>query len=191
MGNGMNKVLPGLYIGNIRDSKDQEQLKANEITHIISIHDNAKQLYQDKKYLCIQASDSPDQNISQYFPQCNEFIHRARTNGGSVLIHCLAGVSRSATVAAAYIMSSTTLNARDAVKVIRTVRAIANPNFGFEKQLKNFERCRLGEERRRLRKKYPESDYDEDDKECHRLLGEFCSSFHDIGSKPSTTTSHQ
>lgn len=189
MGNGMNKVLPGLYIGNIRDSKDQEQLQANEITHIISIHDNAKQLYQDKKYLCIQASDSPDQNISQYFPQCNEFIHRARTNGGNVLIHCLAGVSRSATVAAAYIMSSTSLNARDAVKVVRTVRTVANPNFGFERQLKNFERCRLGEERRRLRKKYPDCDYDNDDKECLRLLGIFHSSFNDTKPKSATTKS--
>jgi len=36
------QVLTGLYIGSVRDSKDVEQLKANSITHIISIHDNAR-----------------------------------------------------------------------------------------------------------------------------------------------------
>lgn len=38
------KVLPGLYVGNIRDSKDAEQLKTHNITHILSIHDNARKL---------------------------------------------------------------------------------------------------------------------------------------------------
>ncbi|OTF72033.1 hypothetical protein BLA29_000063 [Euroglyphus maynei] len=35
----MDKIIHGLYIGNIRDSKNHEQLKINSITHIISILD--------------------------------------------------------------------------------------------------------------------------------------------------------
>lgn len=42
MGNGMNKILPGLYLGNIRDSTDIKQIEENKITHIISIHNEAK-----------------------------------------------------------------------------------------------------------------------------------------------------
>lgn len=42
---------------------------------------------QDKEYLCIMASDSPGQNLMQYFPACNDFIHTARLKGGAVLIH--------------------------------------------------------------------------------------------------------
>jgi len=42
---------------------------------------------QDKVYLCVTASDSPGQDLSQYFSQCNDFIHRARLDGGSVLVH--------------------------------------------------------------------------------------------------------
>ncbi|MPC91878.1 Dual specificity protein phosphatase 22 [Portunus trituberculatus] len=37
-------VLPGLYVGNIRDSKDSDQLKTHNITHILAIHDNARKL---------------------------------------------------------------------------------------------------------------------------------------------------
>jgi atypical dual specificity phosphatase len=42
MGAGMDKILPGLYVGSIKDSKDAEQLSKNNITHIVSIHEDAK-----------------------------------------------------------------------------------------------------------------------------------------------------
>jgi atypical dual specificity phosphatase len=42
MGAGMDKVLPGLYVGSIRDSKDKEQLTRNQITHILSIYEDPK-----------------------------------------------------------------------------------------------------------------------------------------------------
>ncbi|CAH2266379.1 jg9141 [Pararge aegeria aegeria] len=45
MGNGMNKVLPGLYVGNYRDSKDPLQLEKYKITHILSIHDAARRIH--------------------------------------------------------------------------------------------------------------------------------------------------
>ncbi|KAL1517569.1 hypothetical protein ABEB36_001314 [Hypothenemus hampei] len=155
MGNGMNKVLPGLYVGNYRDSKDASQLAKHNITHILSIHDTARRIHSDKYYLCVMASDTPDQNLTQYFSLCNDFIHAARLRDGNVLIHCLAGMSRSVTVAVAYIMSVTTLNSKDALKVVRAGRNVANPNLGFLKQLEEFECTRLLEERRRLKERYP------------------------------------
>lgn len=89
------------------------------------------------------ASDTPDQNISQYFPVCNDFIHAARLRDGNVLIHCLAGMSRSVTVTVAYIMSVTPLNWKEALRVVRTGRAVANPNLGFQTQLQDFEVYKL------------------------------------------------
>ncbi|XP_011200620.2 dual specificity protein phosphatase 15 isoform X1 [Bactrocera dorsalis] len=155
MGNGMNKVLPGLYVGNYRDSKDQQQLDKHQITHIIAIHDSPRRLLPDKHYLCVMAADTPDQNLSQYFSVCNDFIHAARLREGNVLIHCLAGMSRSVTVAVAYIMTATNLSWKEALKVVRAGRAVANPNIGFQTQLQEFEMYRLMEERRRLRERFP------------------------------------
>lgn len=51
----------------------------------------------------------------------------------------LAGMSRSVTVAVAYIMSVTELSWKDALKVVRVGRSVANPNLGFQKQLQDFE----------------------------------------------------
>lgn len=89
----------------------------HKITHILSIHDNPKHLFPEKHYLCVMAADNPDQvshlfvqitftevnpfsfvsqDLSQYFSVCNDFIHGARLRQDcNVLIHCLAGMSRS------------------------------------------------------------------------------------------------
>ncbi|UYV84276.1 DUSP22, partial [Cordylochernes scorpioides] len=133
------KILSGLYLGNIRDAKDADQLAANNITQILSIHDNAKKIVKDKEYLCILASDSPYQNLIQYFPMCNDFITQARQAGGGVLIHCVAGVSRSATLAAAYLMASGGLSTKDALTLVKAARSVIRPNIGFRDQLLQFE----------------------------------------------------
>ncbi|CAK8682009.1 unnamed protein product [Clavelina lepadiformis] len=148
MGNGMNKILPGLFVGNFRDAKDEEQLEQNNITHILSIHDNARPLLADKKYLCIYASDTPGQDLMPYFRQCAMFIHEARTGGGSVLVHCLAGVSRSVTVTVAYIMTVTGHTWRDTLNAVRQSRTVANPNYGFQTQLQKYEEEKVVEERK-------------------------------------------
>ena len=51
----------------------------------------------------------------------------------------LAGISRSVTIVAAYIISVTGLSVSEALQAIRSSRTIANPNFGFQKQLFDFE----------------------------------------------------
>ncbi|XP_022219905.2 dual specificity protein phosphatase 22-like [Drosophila obscura] len=151
----MGEVLRGLYVGSCHDSKDHAQLERFQISHIVAIHDTPKRLWPDKHYLCVMASDTPDQNLSQYFSVCNDFIHAARLREGNVLIHCLAGMSRSVTVAVAYIMTATHLNWKEALKVVRAGRAVANPNTGFQNQLLEFEQFKLSEERRRLRERFP------------------------------------
>ncbi|XP_055534949.1 protein phosphatase Slingshot homolog 3 [Wyeomyia smithii] len=174
MGNGMNKVMPGLYVGNYRDSKDYQQLDRFQITHIVSIHDSPRRFHSDKHYLCVMAADTPDQNLSQYFSVCNDFIHAARLKDGNVLIHCLAGMSRSVTVAVAYIMSVTPLSWKEALKVVRAGRAIANPNLGFQNQLQEFETNKLLEERKRLKERFPSLALEENDREqCSLALDNF------------------
>ncbi|XP_017492209.1 PREDICTED: tyrosine-protein phosphatase vhp-1 [Rhagoletis zephyria] len=170
----MNLVLPGLYVGNYRDSKDQQQLDKYQITHIIAIHDSPRRLLPDKHYLCVMAADTPDQNLSQYFSVCNDFIHAARLREGNVLIHCLAGMSRSVTVAVAYIMTATNLTWKEALKVVRAGRAVANPNIGFQTQLQEFEMYRLVEERKRLRERFPSTALEQLDRsKCSAALDNY------------------
>jgi len=148
---GMVEILSGLYIGNFRDSKDAKQLDIHRITHILSIHDEARKLFKDKKYLIICAADSPKQDLMQFVHSCNDFIHAARLRGGHVLVHCLAGISRSVTIVAAYIISVTGLSVAEALQAVRSTRTIANPNFGFQKQLYDYFEVNAGAQKEQQR----------------------------------------
>ncbi|XP_024083090.1 uncharacterized protein LOC112127049 [Cimex lectularius] len=86
----------------------------------------------------------------------------------------LAGMSRSVTVAVAYIMSVTTLNWKEALKVVKVGRSVANPNVGFQKQLEEFEMTKLYEERRRIKERFPSlALVAKDEAECQILLNSY------------------
>ncbi|CAE1305196.1 unnamed protein product [Acanthosepion pharaonis] len=170
MGTGMSKIISGVYIGNIKDSKDIKTLTENQISHILAVHDNAKELIEDKIYLCIIVSDSPQQSLIPHFEESIDFIHKARNENGRVLIHCLAGISRSVTFTAAYIMTVTNFGWRESLNAIRGGRQCANPNFGFQRQLQEYEQTGLAEARLKLKEKYPNHDYEKDEQECQQLL---------------------
>jgi atypical dual specificity phosphatase len=56
-----------------------------------------------------------------------------------VLVHCLAGMSRSATIVCAYLLATTSMNTQETISFVRSKRSIIQPNYGFEKQLKAWE----------------------------------------------------
>ncbi|XP_032833512.1 dual specificity protein phosphatase 22 [Petromyzon marinus] len=169
MGNGMNKVLEGLYLGNIKDSADLKQLRDHNITHILSVHDAAREALEEMTYLCIQVSDTPSQNLTQHFKDCIQFIHKCRMEKKGCLVHCLAGVSRSVTMVVAYIMTVTSLGWEEAMVAVKTARTCANPNLGFQQQLQMFQNEQLAETRRWLRAEFGEPSPD-DELEARALL---------------------
>ena len=57
----------------------------------------------------------------------------------------LVGMSRSVTIAVAYVTSVTALNCREGLGAVRGARHVANPNQGFLRQLSDFEKNRLPE----------------------------------------------
>ncbi|XP_012866121.1 PREDICTED: dual specificity protein phosphatase 15 [Dipodomys ordii] len=138
MGNGMTKVLPGLYLGNFIDAKDSDQLSRNKITHILSIHESPQPLLKDITYLRIPVADTPEVLIKKHFKECINFIHCCRLGGGNCLVHCFAGISRSTTIVTAYVMTVTGLGWREVLEAIKATRPIANPNPGFRQQLEEF-----------------------------------------------------
>ena len=70
----------------------------------------------------------------------------ARCSGGKVLVHCQAGVSRSATIVVAYLMARYGRPLMETFQLVKQRRQIIAPNFNFMGQLLEFEqRCRRGE----------------------------------------------
>lgn len=168
----MNKVVNGLYIGNIRDAENKESLSNNGITHILSVYNNAKPVFEDMTYLCIEASDSSSQNLLQHFKECISFIHECRLSGGSCLVHCLAGVSRSTTMVVAYLMTVTLYSWEECLSAVKAVRSVVGPNYGFQQQLQEYERTKVSEYRAWLRSSFRPSPFN-DEEQVGALLSQY------------------
>ncbi|XP_077192169.1 dual specificity protein phosphatase 15 [Paroedura picta] len=164
MGNGMNKVLPGLYLGNFVDAKDLDQLSRNNITHILSIHESPQPYIPGITYLRIVLPDMPEANIKKHFKECIHFIHSCRLRGGNCLVHCLAGISRSTTIVLVYVMAVTQLTWHEVLEAVRAVRPVANPNPGFCQQLEEYGRSKSARKiRRQLERKYGASPFNDEE----------------------------
>ncbi|XP_010004516.1 PREDICTED: dual specificity protein phosphatase 22-A-like [Chaetura pelagica] len=165
MGNGMSKVVTGLYLGNIHDSEDRDSLHRNGVTHLITA--TVFVSLQDMTYLCISASDSSSQNLLQHFKECIKFIHECRLGGGGCLVHCLAGVSRSTTILVAYLMTVTELGWESCLAATRASRSYASPNCGFQQQLQEYEATLLQEYRSWIRRDYGRNPFkDQEELQC-------------------------
>lgn len=70
-------------------------------------------------------------------PNCYEFIHEQR-NRTNVLVHCIAGVSRSPTVVAYYLMCLRGWSFEQALAEIRLKRPIVKPRKAFIEQLEKL-----------------------------------------------------
>jgi len=132
----VSKITPGVFISDHVVSKNYDLLKSHGIKQILTIgtelepHDHP-----DFKAMYIALDDSVVEDIRQHFDQAHEFIARAPT-----LVHCYAGISRSATLVISYVMKHKKMTLKKALKYCRSKRCVIDPNPGFISQLLDYEK---------------------------------------------------
>ncbi|KAI7907130.1 protein-tyrosine phosphatase-like protein, partial [Cokeromyces recurvatus] len=132
------EVIPHIWLGGYKALESIHFLKKNNITHILTLG-HFKPCYKSNEFIhkIIPVADNPEANIIQYFPETTEFIENALKNGhNNILVHCLAGVSRSPTILTAYLMMTQKLRWKAALALIKRTRPFVNPNLGFINQLR-------------------------------------------------------
>ncbi|KAK7682813.1 hypothetical protein QCA50_014197 [Cerrena zonata] len=135
-------VIPSLYLGPCSAALSQSFLTTNSITHILSIGSSPANKVDGITYLRLSLSDSPSSSISKVSDAACTFIETAlksRNGTGKVFIHCSAGISRSPTIVAAYLMKCHNLSLKAALRQILKVRSQVSPNSGFLSQLKELD----------------------------------------------------
>ncbi len=144
------EIMPQfMYLGNYYDASDSDILSHLEITHIVdATGEKLSQATADKlgiAYLPIHIWDIEGADITQHFDQVFEFLDQARSNlRGKVIVHCRAGISRSATLVLAYMLRTRMSdNLQSALRLVLTERPYVLPNSSFREQLRNYEQCEL------------------------------------------------
>lgn len=90
-----------LFLGNINHARSLHILKALRITHVIDCANIPGETFESSgiQYLQIQLPDEEESNLQEHFDSAFDFITKAATGADSrVLVHCRAGVSRSASL---------------------------------------------------------------------------------------------
>lgn len=135
-------ILPRLYLGSLRNRQNTPELHHLGITHIVSLLSTISEDTSSQPFVVLHVAvkDTYDSTLIQ----CEvgpilEFILHALATGGTVLVHCRAGVSRSASVMVAYYMlirPSATLE--ESLEYVRLRRPCICPNDGFRLHLQSL-----------------------------------------------------
>ncbi|CAG8643175.1 2286_t:CDS:2, partial [Dentiscutata heterogama] len=134
------EIIPRLYLGSKRAALDEDWLKYNKITDILTVAQDIKPRFPKSfVYKVIPIRDSESQDISKYFEETFMFIQNVLDQEDRrILVHCEMGISRSPTVVIAYIMRSQKKSLKEAVIFVKERKSFVRPNSGFYRQLKEF-----------------------------------------------------
>lgn len=130
-----------LYLGS-QDACDLDIIKKFNITYLLSVGIESPPIQNFngfiKDSLFVQCLDLPETQFKPILNTAIDFIEMVKHNNGILLIHCNAGVSRSASIVIGYLIKNHNYNFQNAYEFVKSKRECIRPNDGFLKQLKNL-----------------------------------------------------
>ncbi|XP_072525559.1 dual specificity protein phosphatase 8 isoform X1 [Salminus brasiliensis] len=139
---GPTRILPHLYLGSQKDVLNKDLMAQNGITYVLNASNTCPkpEFISESHFMRIPVNDNYCEKLLPWLDKTNEFIDKAKVSNSRVIVHCLAGISRSATIAIAYIMKTMGLSSDDAYRFVKDRRPSISPNFNFLGQLLEFEK---------------------------------------------------
>lgn len=129
------KILEYLYLGS-QDCCFEKTIQEYNIKNVLSIGIEAPIKIEKVQYNFISCLDLPETNIWDVINKACSIINLSLRNKEVILVHCNAGISRSASVIIGYLMLNFNFNFSKAFEHVRLARNCIKPNCGFESQLK-------------------------------------------------------
>uniref|UniRef100_UPI00398F2C01 dual specificity protein phosphatase 8-like isoform X2 n=1 Tax=Pristiophorus japonicus TaxID=55135 RepID=UPI00398F2C01 len=139
---GPTRILPHLYLGSQKDVLNKDLMVQNGITYVLNASNSCPKpdFISESHFMRIPVNDNYCEKLLPWLDESVDFIDKAKVSNCRVLVHCLAGISRSATVAIAYIMKTMGLSSDDAYRFVKDRRPSISPNFNFMGQLLEYEK---------------------------------------------------
>ncbi|KAK2116383.1 Dual specificity protein phosphatase 18 [Saguinus oedipus] len=137
---GLSQITKSLYISNDAAANNKLMLSSNQITMVINVSvEVVNTLHEDIQYMQVPVADAPNSRLCDLFDPTADHIHSVEMKQGRTLLHCAAGVSRSAALCLAYLMKYHAMSLLDTHTWIKSCRPIIRPNSGFWEQLIHYE----------------------------------------------------
>lgn len=131
------KIIDHLYLGS-QDCCELHVLQAYNIKNVLSLGIKPYVQSPQINYKYVKMLDLEFTNLQEFLPKCLNFICQGLADQLNVLVHCNAGVSRSASVVIAYLILYQKLSFEDAFDVVKKARPCIRPNDGFMVQLRRL-----------------------------------------------------
>jgi protein-tyrosine phosphatase len=135
------EITPGLWIGSEGDARNPEFMAAKGVRLVVNCSRNIP-VYTNIQTYRVPVDDDPSENptIIKHWSVTSVAIDNVLAHGGAVLVHCRAGMQRSAATVAAYLMWKYRLTAKQAMKRINDLkRETFYPRPTFLKALQRWE----------------------------------------------------
>lgn len=126
-----------VWIGGVNAAKDRQFLQQQGIVGILDVGSTNRRYFPGIRYSKFDVGDNLEAPIELFFDPGADFIDLVRPDG-AVLVHCQAGLSRSATIVAAWLIRKFNMPADAALELIRKFRPEIRPNSGFYSKLKEY-----------------------------------------------------
>eukprot|EP00004_Rigifila_ramosa_P027793 TRINITY_DN9178_c0_g1_i6.p1 TRINITY_DN9178_c0_g1~~TRINITY_DN9178_c0_g1_i6.p1 ORF type:complete len:209 (-),score=49.13 TRINITY_DN9178_c0_g1_i6:27-617(-) len=138
----LHPVRPRLFISSQDGAANKAALELHGITHVVNAAEGVANFFPEQLHYCNVALLDIDTErlVTPALAACLEWMDAALQNPqAAVLVHCNAGISRSASVIIAHLMRTERLTYAEALDVVRAGRPGARPNDGFARQLQQLE----------------------------------------------------
>lgn len=144
------EVLDGVWLGSYDAARAPlSEFESRNIAFVLTVGDDELEPVHLKSgitYCICRCEDEAGTSLLPNFELFHQFIHFAREQNKGVLIHCLAGISRSTTTLVSFMMATDKIDFETAVARVRQHRRFVCPNTGFERQLRAYEHVTVGSE---------------------------------------------
>jgi len=128
-----------IFLGCEEDAKNKDFINSQKISTILSIQSwEIQEKIPGIHYEFVEAKDNSEQDLKSKFEEICRFLKQNENE--RVLVHCQAGISRSATACLAYLMKEKNMSLDSSFVELKNRREIICPNFSFLGQLKSWER---------------------------------------------------
>ncbi len=139
----IEKKLAGRAIPTSKEEIDW--VKQEGVKSIVTIREEPleEEWLEDVNYLHIHSNDM---GVPEFDDLINsvDFLHQRITNDEPVMVHCLAGLGRTGTILACYLIKYEQMSADDAIQKIRNERHGSIQSFSQEEIIFRFEKSVRG-----------------------------------------------